>query len=152
MSGRPMNWGAPMTSETAYPDSEQEIYRIILGISLFGNNDELAAWLDYNSCCMLESEPEKLTQDELLQCVNYTDGFTMRFLANFPPSPDLPNPFGMDKQGICIGTDMYMECVLSERDGLDWKTYLMNSYDDLNPTIRTRAASGFYGEITKHGS
>ena len=61
MSGRPMNWMAPKTTEIAYPDSEQEIYRLVLSVSLFGNHDELASWLDYNSCCMLESEPEKLT-------------------------------------------------------------------------------------------
>ena len=76
----------------------------------------------------------------------------MKFLANFPPTDDLPDPFEMDKQGICIGTDMYMECVISETDGLDWRTYQMVTTDDLQPTINTRAATAFYGEITKHGS
>ena len=88
-----MNWGAPKTTEIAYPASDSLIYRIILEVSLFSNEDELYSWINYNSCCMIESEPEKLSDTELQQCTTYTDGFAMKFLANFPGIQDLPDPF-----------------------------------------------------------
>ena len=62
MAGRSMNWGAPTSSEIAYPDNESEIFRMITGVSLFGNTEELDLWLNYNGCCMSEGEPEKMTK------------------------------------------------------------------------------------------
>ena len=153
MSGRAMNWGAPKTTETASPDSDSDLYRKLWEVALFGNSDELWSWIDYNACCMLDSEPEKLSDDELNQATTYTDGFAMKFLAEFAGTEDLPDPFSFDHQGICIGTDMFMECVIAEADsGPTWKTYLMATVNDLDVTIYDRQAVGFYGEITKHGS
>ena len=65
MSGRSMNWGAPLSTEIAYPASDSLIYRKITSVSMFGNRDELEAFLHYSECCMLESEPEKMSNAEL---------------------------------------------------------------------------------------
>ena len=82
MAGRSLVWGAPESTGIAYVTGfASPIFNKIYSVSIFSNEDELERWIDYNECCMLDTEPEKMSPGDLVEIKRYTDGYAMRLQA-----------------------------------------------------------------------
>ena len=85
MSGRLMNWAAPTSSEISYVtyENQPDLFLKITSVSIFGNTDEFNSWIYYTRCCMLENQDEWMSDAELNDALNYTDGYAMKINAQF---------------------------------------------------------------------
>ena len=85
MTGRGMVWGAPESTGIAYVSAfDSPIHNTIYSVAIFGNEDELARWIDYNECCMYDTAAEKMSEGEIVDIKRYTDGYAMRVQAQLP--------------------------------------------------------------------